>query len=450
MKKEQGFSLIEVMVALLITGILMAAVFLLLQKGQNTFNREPEVADMNQSSRAGLDRISRDLAMAGYQTPAAMAVLWQDGGGIVPDQLTIVYADQDVPISRPIRCGDTGNDKNNDNTANNLSMNFSNWTNWTKGLARPNSGWETHPALVGEETEVAAMMMQRKKRRPPSGGGSTGGGTTDPGGTDPGGTDPGGTDPGGSNGGGPCGTINNSAVVNVDPTSFSPSLYEASQDMDTEAQARVEGAYDDGMVLFAIETSDCNGDGQIGAFPFEVTQDPKITSAGGSPTLNINHNPGQGTTGLNLPGGFNGEVHPDCAIIGLFHMVQYRINPPPPTDNPLLERRDLALGGNWVPVSNNIENLQAQYAVGGADLFMDAPATPLGDDPTTWVTRVKVTISGRSETTNLEGATQGVFAAEDTHLRNAFSTTVTLRNQAYNAQIFAEENQHLTVNYKYN
>ena len=85
MTNEQGLSLIEVMVALLLTGILMAAVFLLLQKGQNSFNREPEVAEMNQSSRAGLDRISRDLAMAGYQTPAAMAVLWQDGGGIVPE-----------------------------------------------------------------------------------------------------------------------------------------------------------------------------------------------------------------------------------------------------------------------------------------------------------------------------------------------------------------------------
>jgi prepilin-type N-terminal cleavage/methylation domain-containing protein len=357
MAKEQGFSLVEVLVAMLITGIVMAAVFLLLQRGQNTFNREPEVAEMNQSARAGLDRIGRDLAQAGYQTPAAMAVLWQDGGGIFPDQVTIVYADQDVPISRPLQC---------------------------------------------------------------------------------------------SGGGGPCGTIENSSVVNVDPTTFSPALYDASKGMDTEAEDRVEGAYADGMVLFAIETSDCNGDGQIGAVPFEVTQDPLVTSAGGSPTLNINHNPGQGVSDINLPGGFNGSVHQDCAVIGLFHVIQYRVNPPPPTRNPMLERRDLALNANWVAVSNNIENLQVQYAVGTSDIFVDAPATPLGDDPNTWITRVKVTVAGRSETTNLEGATQGVFAAEDTHLRNAFSTTVTLRNQAYNAQIFADENQHLGIVYNYN
>ena len=482
--KEQGLSLMEVMIALLITGILMAAVFLLLQKGQNSFNREPEVAEMNQSARAGIDSIGRDLSLAGYQTPAAMAVLWQDGGGIVPDQVTIVYADPDIPVSRPLQCGNTGA-KDTGNTVTSLPANLSNWTNWANGLTRPTSGDRIHPALLGEETEVAAMMMmqKKKKKKPPrgGGGGGTGGGGTDPGGTDPGGTDPGGTDPGGTdpggtdpgdtdpggtdpgnngggnNGGGntggtggPCQTLEQSAVLNIDPTTFSPSLYDASQDLDTDAKARIEGAYSDGMVLFAIETSDCNGDGQIGAFPFEVTQDPRITNAGGSPTLNVNHNPGQGTTGLNLPGGFNGQVHPDCAVIGLFHMVQYRINPPPPTANPILERRDVAVGANWTPVSNNIENLQVQYAVGNSNIFTDAPATPLGDDPMTWVTRVKVTISGRSETTNLEGASQGVFAAEDTHLRNAFSTTVTLRNQAYNAQIFAEENPGLNVNYKYN
>ncbi len=66
---DQGFSLIEVLIALLITVIVMSAVFGLLVRGQRGFQREPEIADMNQNTRFGLDMISRDLAMAGYRTP---------------------------------------------------------------------------------------------------------------------------------------------------------------------------------------------------------------------------------------------------------------------------------------------------------------------------------------------------------------------------------------------
>ena len=62
---QKGFSLIEVMVAMMVTMIVMAAVFTLLQKGQTTFQREPEVAEMNQNARYGLDMIVRDLTDAG-------------------------------------------------------------------------------------------------------------------------------------------------------------------------------------------------------------------------------------------------------------------------------------------------------------------------------------------------------------------------------------------------
>ncbi|MGH9387989.1 MAG: hypothetical protein ACRD1Z_00110, partial [Vicinamibacteria bacterium] len=51
-----------------------------------------------------------------------------------------------------------------------------------------------------------------------------------------------------------------------------------------------------------------------------------------------------------------------------------------------------------------------------------------------WVTRVRITVGGRSASTNLEGATKGVFAAGDRHLRRTFTTTVSLRNQLSQAQ----------------
>jgi prepilin-type N-terminal cleavage/methylation domain-containing protein len=325
--KERGFSLTELMVAMLVTLIVMAAIFTLLQRGQDTFRREPEVADLNQNARGGLRMISADLMRAGFETPPVMAIMWIDGGGITPDELTIVYADENVPTSEPIKCAD-----------------------------KP----------------------------------------------------------------GPCKTIERSSVLNIEPDSFDP------------PQANPEEAYHDGQVLFAIETSDCDGDGQVGAVPFEVTQPPLLNSAGGVPNLQINHNPGQGEAEINRPGGFNRQVHPDCAVIGLFHVIQYRVNPLPPAPNPMLERRDLALGSDWIPVSSNIENLQVQYAVGMSDIFNDAPTPqPVHGDPNTWITRVKVTVFGRSESRNLEGSSAGVFASDDTYLRKTFSTTMSLRNQTF-------------------
>jgi hypothetical protein len=265
---------------------------------------------------------------AGYKTPGPIAVMYTDGGGDNPDQISIVYADEDVPTCEP-ECTGKG-----------------------KG----------------------------------------------------------------------CGTLAKSAVANVDPESYDPPVEHPEQ------------AYQDGQVLFALELDDCNGDGEIGITPFALTKDPEWAAD----KLKLSHNPGGDPTGINLPGGFNREVQEGCAVIGLFHIVQYRINPLPPDPNPMLERRDLAAigtlnqgGGAWIPVSNNIENLQFQYAVGASDIFQDAPPTPRYDDPTTWITRVKVTVFGRSESRNLQGATSGVFAADDTHLRRTFSTTVTLRDQVY-------------------
>jgi hypothetical protein len=95
----------------------------------------------------------------------------------------------------------------------------------------------------------------------------------------------------------------------------------------------------------------------------------------------------------------------------------------------MLERSDLLVGGGeWRPVSANIENLQVQYGVGTTLGFVDAPAPPIDANPNTWIMRVKVTVAGRTESKNLQGSSEGVFAAEDTYLRNTISTTVSLRN----------------------
>ncbi|HXV65130.1 MAG TPA: prepilin-type N-terminal cleavage/methylation domain-containing protein [Vicinamibacteria bacterium] len=345
---ERGFTLIEVLVALAVTLIVMASVMLLLQKGQRSFRREPQVTDMTAAARTGVDRISQDLTIAGYETPPNTAIMWFNGTAGPPDrpdEITIVYSDPEVPWCRPKACVSAG-----------------------------------------------------------SGKGGKGGG------------------------GGPCNTIAMSSVVNVDPYSFQfqPNDY--------------EDVYQDGQILMALQGP--NGDPACdnlapGIYPFELTQDPKCTGAGGAAsgpadcaTLNLNHNPGAAVTTINQPGGFQNDVSVNCAVIGWFHVVQYRINPQPPTPNPMLERRDIVLGEPWTPVSNNIENLQVQYAQGQNPTFFDVPPViPIGGDPNTWITQVRFTVSGRTESTNLEGGSQGVFAADDTHVRRSFTTTMSLRNQ---------------------
>ena len=344
---DRGFTLVEVLVSLLVTLIVMSAVFGLLTRGQRSFQREPEIADMNQNTRSALDMISRDLAMAGYQTPPSIAVLWSDGGGTTPDELTIVYGDPWVPTSWALPCKSSDDDDSEDDDS-----------------------------------------KDKGKK--------------------------------GDGGGGPCDTIYKSSTLWVDPYSFKP------------PQSNPETPYQDGMALTILEAGDCNGDGKIGIVPFELTK-PAQLNAG---KLMLQHNPG-GSSETNLPGGFNWEVTPDCAVIGVFMVIQYRVNPLPPARNPALERLVVGVDNEWIPVATNIEDFQVQYGIGNSTNWVDEPPTlPDEDDPTTWITRVSVTLRGRTESTNLEGATlEGASSPDEAYVRKTFSTAVALRNLLNLAQM---------------
>jgi prepilin-type N-terminal cleavage/methylation domain-containing protein len=66
---QRGFTLIEVLISILITLIVMGAVFGLLSRGQRSFRREPEVADLQQSARTILDMVAKDILQAGGGLP---------------------------------------------------------------------------------------------------------------------------------------------------------------------------------------------------------------------------------------------------------------------------------------------------------------------------------------------------------------------------------------------
>ena len=68
-ESEPGFTLIEAMISIFLTMIVMTSVFALLTRGQRSFQREPEIADLQQRARTVLDMVSRDVLQAGAGLP---------------------------------------------------------------------------------------------------------------------------------------------------------------------------------------------------------------------------------------------------------------------------------------------------------------------------------------------------------------------------------------------
>jgi prepilin-type N-terminal cleavage/methylation domain-containing protein len=67
--RERGFSMIELMVAMVITLLIMGSVYGLIAGGQNAFRREPELAERQQNIRMAMDLIMRDVANAASGLP---------------------------------------------------------------------------------------------------------------------------------------------------------------------------------------------------------------------------------------------------------------------------------------------------------------------------------------------------------------------------------------------
>ncbi|MFN8096123.1 MAG: prepilin-type N-terminal cleavage/methylation domain-containing protein [Vicinamibacteria bacterium] len=71
-RSDRGFSLVELMVAMLVTMIISSAIYGLMAGGQNAFRREPELSDRQQNIRVAMDMIMNDVANAGSGMPAFM------------------------------------------------------------------------------------------------------------------------------------------------------------------------------------------------------------------------------------------------------------------------------------------------------------------------------------------------------------------------------------------
>ncbi len=82
MRRENGFSLVELMIALTVTLIVSGAIYGLLTSGSAAFRREPELADRQQNIRVAMDVVARDVFNAGAALPTFSQVFTlNDGAG---------------------------------------------------------------------------------------------------------------------------------------------------------------------------------------------------------------------------------------------------------------------------------------------------------------------------------------------------------------------------------
>ena len=64
-RNERGFTLLELLVTVVIMLVVTGAIFALVDPSRGTFRAQPEVADIQQRMRVGVDMLSKDLVMAG-------------------------------------------------------------------------------------------------------------------------------------------------------------------------------------------------------------------------------------------------------------------------------------------------------------------------------------------------------------------------------------------------
>lgn len=108
--KEEGFSLVEVTIAALLTVGLIGAVFGLLNRNQQVFVTESGVTDLNQNMRTVVDLLTRDVQSAGMGLPSRVsgtfsgsgtfaAVYYVNGASNGPDKILMANGDPYAPTA---------------------------------------------------------------------------------------------------------------------------------------------------------------------------------------------------------------------------------------------------------------------------------------------------------------------------------------------------------------
>lgn len=88
-KENSGFSMIEMLVAVAVMGVVTSQLFMLLNSQKRVYMASERVLDVQEDSRAVIDLIAFDARMAGFMVPRSGGVASVDGGPNAADRLCL-------------------------------------------------------------------------------------------------------------------------------------------------------------------------------------------------------------------------------------------------------------------------------------------------------------------------------------------------------------------------
>ena len=100
---QAGFSLLELMIAVAIMGVVTAQIFIVMGNQKKVYSSNERAVDTQETARMTLDLVSFDARVGGYMVPSWTAVSSVDGGADKPDRFCVssVFADPGVCGSDP-------------------------------------------------------------------------------------------------------------------------------------------------------------------------------------------------------------------------------------------------------------------------------------------------------------------------------------------------------------
>ena len=107
--REQGFTLVELLVAMAITTIILGATMLAMNDAIKATDSATQVTDLNNGLRTAMDMIVRDALQAGQGLPAGRVVGLVSGVGVAPIQLPGPI-DSNIQLDGPSFCPPDPND----------------------------------------------------------------------------------------------------------------------------------------------------------------------------------------------------------------------------------------------------------------------------------------------------------------------------------------------------
>lgn len=77
--RDHGFTLVEVLIAMLLSGIVTASIYSAFQSQHDSYLAQEQVSEMQQNVRIGLDMLSKDIRLAGYNPADSAGTGFVDG-----------------------------------------------------------------------------------------------------------------------------------------------------------------------------------------------------------------------------------------------------------------------------------------------------------------------------------------------------------------------------------